>query len=105
MRLNEFLQAEAARLGFTLFGIAPVARPPHLAAYESWIAAGLHASMDYLASERARTRRADPSLIQPEALALLVVGLRCFAPGYYAPYPIEGYDPRGEVLGRVAAYA
>lgn len=99
MSFDDLLQAETERLGFTLSGIAPVAPPPHIACYEKWIAAGLHASMAYLAAEPARARRADPALIQPAARSLLVVALP-----YFPPQSIPD-GPRGEALGRVAAYA
>jgi epoxyqueuosine reductase len=99
MTFTELIKAEAERLGFTLSGVAPVGPPPHLETYEQWIRVGLHASMDYLASERARERRANPALVQPGALSLLVVAMR-----YFSPLAIPD-GPPGEALGRVAAYA
>ena len=97
--VRDLIQAETQRLGFPLFGVAPLAPPPHLDTYHQWIQAGRHASMAYLATERAVQRRAQPQLIHPEAAALLVVAL---------PYwnPLAAPDgPVGEALGRVAAYA
>lgn len=99
MTLNDLIQAETQRLGFSLSGVARIAPPSHMATYERWIQAGLHAGMAYLASERALERRANPALILPEAVSLLVVAMRYFSPDA-AP---EG--PAGEALGRVAAYA
>jgi epoxyqueuosine reductase len=99
MSLQDLLKAETERLGFPLYGTAPVAPPPHLNVYERWLDSGLHAEMAYLAADRARERRAKPDLILPEASALLVVALRYFDP-LSAP---DG--PTGEALGRVAAYA
>jgi epoxyqueuosine reductase len=55
--------------------------------------------MAYLASERALERRENPSLIQPGARSLLVVGMR-----YPSPDSISA-GPEGEALGRLAAYA
>jgi len=84
-------------LGFPLVGIA---RPEPLAdfsVYRAWIAAGLHAGMDYLAQERAMERRADPRRILPEARSVAVVALPYAAP--LAP------PPAGSLRGRVAAYA
>ncbi len=99
MSFNDLLQAETERLGLLLSGIAPVAPPAHLDAYERWIASGLHAEMQYLATERALERRANPAVIDPLARTLLVVAMR-----YHSPlHPPDG--PAGEALGRVAAYA
>ena len=99
MSFNDLLRAETERLGLLLSGIAPVAPPTHLAAYERWIAAGLHAEMQYLATDRARERRANPALIEPLARSLLVAAMR-----YHSP--LDAPDgPAGEALGRVAAYA
>ena len=99
MSLKDLIRAETERLGFTLSGVAPLAPPPHRSTYEQWVAAGRHAEMNYLAEPRAIERRADPRLIQPEALSLLVVALRYFNP-QSAPS-----DPASEPQGQVAAYA
>jgi len=99
MSFNDLLQAETERLGLILSGIAPVAPPAHLNVYEQWVASGLHAGMQYLATERAQERRANPALIAPLARSLLVIAMR-----YHSPLqPPDG--PAGEALGRVAAYA
>ncbi len=99
MSLNDLLQAEAFRLGFMLFGAARVQPPPHVAEYKRWVVAGRHASMAYLATERALERRAHPNLILPEATSLLVVAMRYFAP------QLNLLASSSEALGRVAAYA
>jgi epoxyqueuosine reductase len=59
------VKATARRLGFQLVGITTPDPPPHLAVYQAWLEAGRHGEMAYLASERARQRRADPRLIMP----------------------------------------
>jgi epoxyqueuosine reductase len=99
MSLKALLQAETERLGFLLYGVTRPVPPVHIDTYQQWIEAGLHADMAYLASERAVQRRADPGLIDPQALSLLVVALR-----YFSPSAIPA-GPDGEALGRVAAYA
>ncbi len=99
MTLYDLLKAETERLGFTLAGVAPIAPPPHLQTYERWLANGLQAEMGYLATDRARERRADPQRILPTARSLLVVAMR-----YFAPEAIPD-GPAAEALGRVAAYA
>lgn len=99
MSFEDLLKAETERLGFPLFGVTPVSPPSHLQTYQQWVDAGLHAGMEYLAVERARQRRANPALIQPEARSMLVVGMR-----YASPESIPDGDPN-EATGRVAAYA
>ena len=96
------IKAEATKQGFVLTGITTPTPPPHLSNYLNWIAEGRHASMGYLADERARTRRANPKLILPEAESILLLA---------APYPdpklesaISAVDvERGK--GRISAYA
>jgi epoxyqueuosine reductase len=85
-------------LGFDLVGITTPDPPPHLETYEAWIQAGRHASMDYLAVERARQRRADPAQILPEVQSVLVLGLR-----YFDPRSASALEPG--LRGRVASYA
>jgi epoxyqueuosine reductase len=97
MTLTEALKAEAHRLGFSLAGVTTAEPPPHLDSYERWLAADRHGQMSWLASERARQRRADPRLILPECRSILVLGIR-----YAAATPAGGVAPG---KGRVAAYA
>lgn len=99
MSLLDQLQAEMKRLGFSLFGVAPIAPPEHLRSYLEWIAAGRHAQMHYLAAEPGLARRANPALILPEARSMLVVGMPYANPNLLLP-PVEA-----DGLGRVAAYA
>lgn len=95
--LTEAIKDQARLLGFQLVGITTPDSPPHLATYKSWLEAGRHGEMAYLASERARQRRADPRLILPECRSILVLGIR-----YHAPE--EGEDHL-DGKGRVASYA
>lgn len=98
------IKAEARQLGFQLAGITTPDPPLHLGVYENWLAQGRQASLHYLASERARQRRADPRLILPECRSILVLGIRYFAPRAETPAtdnPAEENMP----TGRVAAYA
>ncbi len=101
-KLASKIKAEAIKQGFVLAGITAPTPPPHLRNYLDWIAEGRHASMGYLADERARTRRANPKLILPEAESILLLA---------APYP----DPKlasarsavdvKRSKGRISAYA
>ena len=83
-------------------GITTLDPPPHISAYLNWLDAGRHASMGYLADDRARERRANPKLVLPEAQSILILA---------APYP----DPKlasakltGDAeknTGKISAYA
>jgi len=70
------IKQEARRLGFELVGITTPDPPPHYDIFETWLQAGRHGQMAYLASERSRQRRADPRLILPECQSILVLGIR-----------------------------
>ena len=100
MSVKELVKAETERLGFPLSGVMAIAPPGHIDVYSRWLDAGLHAEMGYLATQDARERRANPALILPEALALLVVGLR-----YPSPALFEEEPETEEAVGRVASYA
>ena len=58
-------------MGFDACGVAPVRRLNEDAQFmDNWIAQGLHGEMDYL--ERNRDKRYDPSVLVPEAQAVVV---------------------------------
>ena len=99
MSIVQAVKKEARRLGFALAGITTPQPPPHLSAYENWLRLGRHASMDYLAGERARTCRRDPRLILSECRSILMLGVRY--PDPKAAKPGEEAGP----TGRLAAYA
>ncbi|MCL5611898.1 MAG: tRNA epoxyqueuosine(34) reductase QueG [Chloroflexi bacterium] len=79
--LKQGIQNEARRLGFILAGVTTADPPPHLPVFEDWLKQGRYASMNYLADDRSRARRANPRLILPECKSILVLAL---------PYP----DPK-----------
>jgi epoxyqueuosine reductase len=99
MDLRADLKAIFYQLGFSLVGFT---RPEPLAefpVYRDWVASGLHAGMSYLAEPRALERRANPSLILPDARTVVVLAL---------PYdnPAAAALPSGpRPNGRIAAYA
>lgn len=99
--LTEAVKAEARRLGFDLVGVTSPDPPPHLAFYQNWLDQGRHGEMDYLASERARERRADLRRILPECRSILVLAMRYYPPEAAEPQDGEGASPRG----KIAAYA
>jgi epoxyqueuosine reductase len=99
MTLTEAVKEQARRLGFELAGVTNAHPPPHWPAFESWLEAGCHGEMAYLATEYSRTRRAEPRRILPECQSILALGV---------PYPAPSFDREmGEdkITGRVAAYA
>lgn len=98
------IKAEAQRLGFQLSGITTPDPPPHLGVYENWLAQGRQASLHYLATERARQRRADPRLILPDCRSILVLGIRYFSPQSKA-LAAENAAAVHAPSCRVAAYA
>lgn len=81
-------------------GITNPDTPLHYPVYESWLNAGLHGEMAYLADDRARARRADPRQILPECQSILVLGIR-----YPAPRPPDPQHESQPPRGRVASYA
>ncbi len=99
MLITQAVKNEAHLLGFALAGITTPEPPPHLPVYENWLRLGRHASMGYLASESARTRRRDPRLILPECRSILLLGVR------YPDPKTAKLPKKGEPTGRVAAYA
>ncbi len=97
--LKQIIKDEARRLGFTLAGVTTPDPPAHYSAFENWLAQNRHGAMDYLATEKARARRADPGQILPECKSILVL-----ATPYSPPSPSRRGDG-SEVGVRVASYA
>ncbi|MBI1793523.1 MAG: tRNA epoxyqueuosine(34) reductase QueG [Chloroflexi bacterium] len=97
--LKQAIQNEARRLGFILAGVTTPDPPPHLSVFEDWLMQGRHASMNYLADDRSRARRADPRLILPECKSILVLALP-----YTDPKTAEASNQPAP-SGRVASYA
>lgn len=97
--LKQKIENKARQLGFILAGVTTPEPPPHISTFENWLAQGHHGTMNYLAEERSRARRADPRAILPECKSILVL-----ATPYSSPLPKgEGLGVRAE--GQVAAYA
>ena len=73
--LTELIRIKSRQLGFILAGVTANEPPAHFNIFQEWLDADHHASMDYLALERSRLRRADPKLILPECKSILVLAL------------------------------
>jgi epoxyqueuosine reductase len=93
--LKEKIKAKSRKLGFVLAGVTTPDPPPHFSTFEHWLAQGRHGTMEYLATERSRLRRADPRVIMPECQSILVLA---------TPYSPPSAT-RIETCGEVAAYA
>ena len=94
--LKERIKEKAHELGFLLAGVTTPDPPPHLSTFEHWLARGHHGTMEYLATQRSRLRRADPRQILPECQSVLVLA---------TPYdpPLSMGEGSG-VRGRIASY-
>ena len=93
--LKEKIKAKSRELGFTLAGVTTPEPPPHYSTFENWLARDHHGTMNYLATETSRARRADPREILPECKSILVLA---------TPYSPPSPSRRGDG-GEVASYA
>ncbi|HQU36897.1 MAG TPA: tRNA epoxyqueuosine(34) reductase QueG, partial [Anaerolineales bacterium] len=94
--MKQRIKDKARQLGFSLAGVTLPDPPPHYSTFEHWLAQGLHGSMNYLATEKARARRADPREILPECKSILVLA---------TAYPSPSGRGQGEGEIQVASYA
>jgi epoxyqueuosine reductase len=78
--LKQAIKQKARQLGFTLAGVTSSEPLSHHDIFESWLNAGMHGTMGYLAEARSRARRADPKEILPECRSILVLGIPYAAP-------------------------
>lgn len=101
--VKEAIKEKSRQLGFILAGVTTPEPPPHYSTFENWLAQGHHGRMDYLASERSRLCRPNPSEILPECKSILVL-----ATPYSSPLRAEqsGSDVElARVGGQIASYA
>jgi epoxyqueuosine reductase len=96
--LTQSIREEADRLGFHLVGITTPDPPPHLDAFEQWLDEGRHGQMEWMASNRARQRRANPRLILSECQSIVVLGIRHDTPS-------SDSTEMSKENGKVASYA
>jgi len=93
--LKQAIKDKARQLGFTLAGVTSSDPPQHYSTFESWLNDGRHGTMNYLAEERSRLRRADPKQILPECKSILVLAL---------PYQPSTFNLQPSTL-RISSYA
>lgn len=67
------IKERALEIGFTFAAIAPARPSEHSRYYKTWLEAGYHGQMGYLARPDAVARRADLSLTVPNAQSVLVL--------------------------------
>jgi epoxyqueuosine reductase len=101
MDLAEQVKHQALALGFDLVAVTTPDPPQTFETYVRWIEQERHGEMGYLASEKAFSRRANPRLILPDCISILVLGMRYARPAQPPKTAAEGDRPHG----RVAAYA
>lgn len=89
--LKQAIKEKARQLGFTLAGVTSCAPPAQYALFENWLGAGRHGSMEYLAEDRSRTRRANPCEILPECRSILVLAMPYTPPDQPAGIKIASY--------------
>ena len=90
------IRKRARELGFALCGFTSADPPEQYPRFKEWIAANLHAGMDYLADERSLTLRADPTCLLPAARSIIALAIAHPPPPAAGNFPLEGV---------VAAYA
>ncbi len=87
--ISEALEAEARRLGFVAFGIAPADAAPEAGArLKAWLADGCHGDMLWM--EARAEQRASPAGLWPEARSVIALGLPytpALDPGRNLPHP------------------
>jgi epoxyqueuosine reductase len=106
--LKETIKEKARQLGFILAGVTTPDPPPHFSTFEAWLAQGRHGTMDYLATERSRLRRADPREILPECKSILVLATPYSPPSALrSPHGGSGTSEASvvEARGEIASYA
>ena len=96
--LKQAIKEKARQLGFTLAGVTSSEPPLHYSIFETWLNADMHGTMNYLAEERSRTRRADPKQILPECKSILVLAMP-YSPLKNAEYRMQNAE------FKIAAYA
>ncbi len=107
VNLEGAIKDKARQLGFVLAGVTTPEPPPHYSTFEHWLAQNRYGTMNYLATERSRARRADPRQILPECKSILVLATP-YSPASRAQHrAVCQHADEVEKLdqGRIASYA
>jgi epoxyqueuosine reductase len=94
--LKESIRKRAHALGFVRCGFTAADPPARYPAFENWIAAGRHAGMRYLATDRSLSLRADPRRLFPPARSIIALAMAYPPPPEFENQPLSAC---------VAAYA
>src|SRR5215470_10450364 len=90
------IRAHALSLGFEAAGVAALDALEAARHYATWLEAGMHGGMDWLATDEAKERRADPRRILAGVRSVVSVAL-CHTPSRDVA--------RDACVGRIARYA
>ncbi len=93
------IRDEARALGFGAIGFASASRSPYAEKLTSWLAAGRHGTMRWMA--RDPERRSDPRAVLAGARTVISVTV----PYYRGDWPATAATPAGGPRGRIARYA
>lgn len=97
--LSREIKAEAKRLGFSFCGISVVHPPLHDETFNSWIADGMAADLEYLKRDDVIDTRNQPDKVLQEGKAVIVVSM------HYNPIVKDSENFKAPNLGRIASYA
>jgi len=101
VNLSQAIKEQAHGLGFALVGITTGEPLPHGEIFNAWLDSGRHGQMAYLATQRSRECRLNPSKLLAGCHSVLVLGMRYPKP--LSP-PMEPQTNQGP-YGKIAAYA
>lgn len=73
--LKQAIKEKARQLGFILAGVTSSEPPENFNIFQDWLNKNHHGEMNYLATERNLTRRADPKQILPECKSILILAI------------------------------
>lgn len=97
----EPLHAVLGSSEFECYGVVPVSPSTTFSAFEKWVDQGMHASMDWIASDEAIHKRRDPRNIMQSTKAVISLAF------FYTPPPIAQElldDPSRGIIARYALY-
>jgi epoxyqueuosine reductase len=98
--IKEFIKAEALNLGFCIVGFTVPKQMKKFCQYQDWIHANLHASMNYLATDKAFTIRNNPILAFPNCKTIISLGAI-----FPNPNSFSEQDCPSAACGKIASYA
>ena len=94
----ETIKAEAANLGFSLFGVSHPSELEKTDRYKDWLEQGFHGNMSYLSRPDSISKRFSPSLLVKDCRSIISLGIS---------YPLINYQesPHSKSNGWISSYA